>query len=234
VPVRPICELSVQGGTTHTLPLLSVEGLQRFVHDFGGGQSPLFLRLGGRYDSTMQPVTSRALLAEIERFLPMLADILVPTMVFQDVGEQELGTFYDLEGGTIAAESDAISLGLQAGGLFIRTNQLPPPAGFRSRPGLKAGLYESSFSRIWRTGDGFAGERTAEMPGGAVPVALPDLPLPSVTRWHFARTAGTPTVQQLHYREVGATLVFADLLHALISACNESIRLKNPLRIRKE
>jgi hypothetical protein len=73
------------------------------------------------------------------------------------------------------------------------------------------------------------------MGGSGAPVRLPDLPpLPPVTRWHYARVAGSPAVAVVQFTSTPAEEVFRDLLHALDAACVESLRLRRPLRIRTD
>lgn len=211
------------------LPLPLLEALQSAVSELGAETYPLFLRLGGTLKAQMQPVTSRALLAEVEQFSPLLTDLRVPCLLFRSANGSELGGIYgQVVGG------DGLLLAPTAEGIRLVVQQFPPPVGFRSRPAMGSGQYECYFEQIERSPSGDQGIRTAAMGGSGAPVPLPALPIPPVTRWDFARTAGKPAIGLVSSAAIPALEVYKDLLHGLASACTESLRLKVPLQMRRD
>jgi hypothetical protein len=223
--------VSINGGNTHTMRHARVRALQELVLTLGAEGSPLFLRLGGSRQQVLQPVSSRALLREVEAFLPRLRGFRIPGISLHDGEERSLGTVYPNSDGFPAGEGKSFSLWAASGGIRLTTTVLPPPAGFRSHGGLPRGVHECYFERLERTDADWKGYRAPEMRPGA-PVSLAEVPVPPPTRWDVARTAGAPDVRLLRYVEVPANEVFGDLLHVLESACLESLRLKQALTIR--
>lgn len=230
--MRPVCQLSVQGGTTHMLPKIPLTALQSVVEGLGADTYPLFLRLGGSPLTRMQPVTARALLREVEKFQEALRWRLIPGVQFRDAAGAELGSIYTKPESPVLTAADNLSLSVTSEGIRLLLKAFPPPVGFRSRPGLPPLHYECFFQEIRVKGADFVGVRTADMGGGEKPVALPPIPVPPVTRWDTSRVAGKPAVASLLYVETPAPEVYRDLLHAFVSACEESLRLKVPLVFR--
>jgi hypothetical protein len=228
---RPMI-LRIQGGNTHILPLNHLEALQEIVAGLGAEAYPLFLRVGGSLQAKLQPVTSRTLLAEIEHFLPRLAHVTVPCLMFRDAAGQELGGMHGRSADGTSVGSDTMMTPTESG-ICMLLRQFPPPVGFRSRPELPSGYYECYFRQITCSQSGCEGIRTEAMGGSGVPVLLPDLPLPPITRWDFARTSGKPSVALIEAVMNPVGEVYRDVLHALESACNDSLRLKAQLQIRK-
>jgi hypothetical protein len=230
----PKIHTTVPGANAHVLSMVELEALQAIVGELGAISYPLFLRLGAAKLSSLQPVTARAVLAEIERAMPHLAEELIPGVQFLGADGAELGAMFARAGDTPLAADPSSLLDATPDGLRMVVSYLPPPAGFRSRPGLAARQYECFFEEI-RLGDaGYVGIRTAAMGGAEYPVTLPPLPLPPVTQWDHARVSGRPIVDRLLFTRRPATEVYQTLLHGLISACNDSVRLKAPLQFRTE
>lgn len=232
--MRPSCHLAVTGANTHLIPRPHLEQLQALVTELGAARFPLFFRLGGQGLTRMQPITARSLLSEVEEFLARLADQTVPALLFADSQQRVLGGMLGRPDGARLAGSDLLAMAVTDEGIRLTLTQFPPPVGFRSGPGLKAGTYLCYFDQITRTPDGFAGLRTIAMGGSGAPVALPDLPLPPVTAWDFAAVAGKPSVAELRFMRMPVKDAYRDALHALVTATNDSIRLKVPLQIRFE
>lgn len=230
--MRLVCQLSVQGGTTHMLPKTPLTALQSVVEDLGADTYPLFLRLGGAPITRMQPVTARALLREVEKFREELRWRLIPGVQFRDAAGAELGSMYTVPGSPVLMTAEDLTLSVTSEGIRLLMKAFPPPVGFRSRPGLPPLHYECFFQEIQVSGADYVGIRTADMGGGDKPVTLPPIPLPPVTRWDTARVAGKPAVASLLYVETPAPEVYRDLLHAFVSACEDSLRLKVPLVFR--
>jgi hypothetical protein len=233
--MRQLFSLMVSGGTTHTLLLSHLESLQAIVAGLGAEAYPLVVRLGGSPKTQVQPVTSRALLAEVERFLPLLARVEMPCLVFRDADGEVLGGLYGPPEQRPGALIDQdMSLTPTTDGIRILLRQMPPPVGFRSSGDLPAGVYECYFRRVVQGPEGYVGIRTDAMGGSGAPVPLPDITLPPVTRWDFAHTHGKPVVAQVEWMNVPAPEAFKDVLHSLQSAFTESLRLKLPLRMRRD
>lgn len=230
----PKCQLSVPGGTAHTFSALQLEGLQFIVADLGAEGYPLFLRLGGTERWRMQPVTARALLREVEKFRRGLGLRLIPGLSFRDDQGEELGSMYARANDDPLGKNEKVSVTPTPSGIRLVAEGFPPPPGFRSRPGLPPLHYECYFAELRSEGQGWFGRRTAEMGGAETPVALPAVPLPPATQWDYSRVAGRPAIWSVVYVETPATEVFRDLLHALDTSCNESIRLKSPLEFRRD
>lgn len=229
--MRRTCQVTVRGGTAHTIPMNHVEALQSIVTELGADAFPLFLRLGA-VPISMQPVTARALLAEFEAFVPRLRSWVVPGLRFTGLNAEELGLIYARGQDDEVIRSAGATLGLSVEGIRLTVNQFPPPVGFRSNPHLPKGQYVCYFRQILLTRDGFVGLRTEAMGGSGAPVSLPDLAIPPVTKWDIARVAGKPAIASLDYVETPAPEVYKDLIHAFTAACDEALRLRVPLVVR--
>jgi len=212
------------------MPRMQLEALQQIVAELGSVTYPLFLRLGGSPTTTLQPVVARVLLKEIEKFTAALADQLIAGVRFFDDEGVELGGLYRSEMGA----SDTVRLEVTSEGISVVLSQFPPPVGFRSRPGLKAGQYECLFERITYNGKEYLGSRTAAMGGSGAAVPLPSLPLLPVTKWDFARVSGKPAVWSIVWVRTPAPDAYRDVVHVLSSACDESLRLKAPLKFQRD
>jgi hypothetical protein len=225
-------QLSVRGGTIHLLLLAHLEALQALVSELGAIDYPLFLRLGSTQLVRLQPVSARALLAEVDRFAELLVDSPVPGVSFRDAQGEELGTKFSGPAVDNLAANDTVAMGATHGGIRLVVGSFPPPAGFRSRSGLPPMHYECFFRQI-DYGDGaWYGLRMPTMGGADAPVQLPAIPLPPVTRWDTAHVAGQPAVASISFVQRQATEVYRDLLHSFRSACDESLRLKVPFEFR--
>lgn len=229
--MRRRCQFLVPGANTHLLQCEQVKALQEIVEGLGADTYPLFLRLGGA-NATLQPVTARTLLAEVEHFRPRLSMRLIPGIRLYGKDREELGSLFNRGENHVLAKSDAATLAITSEGIRVALRQFPPPVGFRSRPGLERGYYECFFKAIHHTPEGYLGERTEAMGGSGAPVALPELPVPPVTQWHHARVSGRPHVALLEYVEVPAPEVYRDVVHAVATACTDSLRLKVPMHVR--
>jgi hypothetical protein len=182
----------------------------------------------------MQPVTARALLAEIEKFSRHLQVRLVPGLSFVDEQGEQLGYMYSRPSKGDLVPGEKASLTPTPEGIRVTVQGFPPPAGFRSRPGMPPLHYECYFRELRANGAGWHGFRTEAMGGSGTPITLPYLPLPPATQWDMSRVAGRPAVSALVYVETPASEVYRDVLHAFESACNESLRLKAPFEFRLE
>jgi len=189
------------------------------------------LRLGGKYPVRMQPVVARALLAEWELARPNLERAELYGMRFLDPSGVELGGYFPSAQGLTFGTVDCL-VETTADGIRVATSQFPPPIGFRSGPRAERSRYECYFSRLEWTADGWIGYRTAEMGGSgqAVQVELP--PVPPATRWDFANTAGSPVVRTIETMQAPVLERLYDVVHALETACNDSLRYKRPLHFR--
>lgn len=230
----PKIHITVPGANAHVLSLTELEALQAIVAELGAISYPLFLRVGAAKLSNLQPVTARAILAEIERALPHLTEELIPGVQFLGADGAELGAMFARAGETPLAVDATSLLDATPDGLRMVVNYLPPPAGFRSRPGLASGHYECFFKEIRLGTAGYEGIRTVAMGGADYPVTLPSVPLPPVTKWDHARVSGRPIVARLLFARRPATEAYQTLLHGLMSACNDAVRLKVPLQFRNE
>lgn len=209
-----------------------VNRLQALIGEFGAETYPLFLRLGAIRRAELQPVTARSLLAEVEKFLPLMQGRRIPGVSFQDSQGRELGGIYGGADGTTIAATAASSLSVTHRGIRVVVQQFPPPVGFRSAPGLESGQYECYFVSLRHGPGATSGLRTPEMGGSGAPVTLPDLPpLPPATRWDFSWIAGQVDVAATEFTETPAEVAFRDVIHAITSACTESLRLRKALRI---
>jgi len=230
--MRSRCQVSVAGGNTHILAKDRLTALQSVVENLGAPDFPIFLRLGAVQRAALQPVTARALLAELELSARRMEGMLVPGVRFLNAAGEFLGAlFMRPDGGELAASPDC-SLAVTPRGIRIVVSAFPPPVGFRSDPGLERGRYACFFQRLSLAGGAWQGIRTEEMGGSGAPVALPKVPVPPATRWDLARVAGAADVTQVEYVETPVPEAFRDILHALESACADSLRLKRPLEIR--
>lgn len=232
--MAPKCHLSVPGGTVHLVSRTQLEALQSIVTDLGAATFPLFLRLGSTPRWRMQPITARGLLAEVEKFKPGLRLRLIPGLSFRDDQGAELGSMFARADEKPLVQSEKLTLTPTPDGIRMILQGFPPPAGFRSQPGLPPLHYECYFSELRADNPGWAGIRTADMGGSGAPVALPAVPLPPATQWDYSRVAGRPAVASVIYVEPQAGEAYRDLLHAVDSACNESLRLKAPLEFRRD
>jgi hypothetical protein len=223
--------LQVPGGNTYTLSLARVKSLQAVVAGLEAVAYPLFLRVGARPTAQLQPVTARTLLAEVERFAPLLNGLAISGIRFRDGAETVLGCIY------AGPEGDEVAPGLHTSpaGIRVVVAEFPPPVGFRSGPGMVAGRYECYFREIRRDPDGrWLGFRTAAMGGSGAPVELPGLAIPPATRWDIAAVSGKPNVVALESVETPAAEVFRDIIHGFVTASTESLRLRVPLEIRRD
>lgn len=233
--MRQVLTLAVQGGTTHIVPMHLLGALQALVCEFGSEAYPLFLRLGAVRRAEFQPVTARALLAEIEKFLPLIHTRRIPGITFQDTQQREVGSIYGGSEERVILSSDQVLLSISGKGIRVLLRRFPPPVGFRSNPHLESGWFECYFQSLRHGPEGTAGLRTPAMGGSGAPVPLDGLPtLPPATRWDFARVAGTVEVTSTKFTETPAEEAYRDLLHAITAACNESLRLRRVLRIGRD
>jgi hypothetical protein len=126
----------VPGGTAHILSVTQLTALQAIVEDLGAEGYPLFLRLGGTPRARMQPVTARALLAEIEKFSGHLRGRLIPGLSFVDEQGEQLGYMYSRPSKGDLVQGEKVSLTPTPEGIRVTVQGFPPPPGFRSRPGM--------------------------------------------------------------------------------------------------
>lgn len=232
--MQPSLTFAVEGGYPRTAPRHLIRALQTTVEAFGAEGYPLFLRLGGHGQARLMPVTARALLAESERFAGVLESVTTPGIGFLDLAGTELGRVYARADGRTLARSGHLLLSVTDQGLRLVTTEFPPPAGFRSGKNCASGEYECFFVSFQATESGWTGRRTSAMRGSGAPVLLAALPVPNVTHWDQSRVAGRPEVARLEFLETPAPEAFRDVIHALQSACMDSIRLKQPLYIASE
>jgi hypothetical protein len=153
----------------------------------------------------MQPITARNLLAEVEKFRRMLDLRLIPGVSFRDEQGAELGSMFMRADERPLVEADKLSVAPTPEGIRVVLGGFPPPAGFRSRPGLPPVHYECYFSELRTSQEGWVGLRTPDMGGSGAPVALPAIPLPPATQWDYSRVAGRPVVGSVVYVEPPAT-----------------------------
>lgn len=227
--------LRVQDGTIHTVPMDHLGRLQELVGELGEATYPLVLRLGAMARLDMQPVTARALLAEVEKFLPLIGGHNLAGVLFCSVDGSELGGYYGGIGETLIAEAEDCRLSVTAEGIRLAVRQFPPPVGFRSHPEMATGWYECYFASLDHSPQGTTGVRMPSMGGSGAPVQLTLVPaLPPVTRWHYAHVAGQPVVAATRMTSAPAKDVFRDVIHAITAACTEALRLHRPLRIVRE
>jgi hypothetical protein len=228
------CLLTVSGGNIHIIPMHRLLALQAIVAELGAASFPLFLRLASTQLLRLQPVTARTLLAEVEAFMPRLKEVEASGMAFLSATGNELGRIYArAEGEPILREGDS-SVGITPDGIRMVLTELPPPVGFRTAAGMPRGHFECYFERLERTSGGWQGVRTQTMGGSGAPVSLPAITLPPVTRWDSSWVSGAPVVNTANFFKAPSSEVFQDELHALETACNDSLRLKHPLHIRRE
>lgn len=249
--------LSVSGGSTQTLVARRFMAMQSVVGEVGADKAPLFLRLGRAGGSRHQPVSVATLLKELPHIQELLRYFLVTGAEFADANGDLLGTIWGFGDGLVAdgtapasgaGSGKVVRRGTKAAiahavgalgptlhstpdGLALTVAELPPPVGFRSESGLEPGQFRCYFRELQVTPEGWLGYRTEEMGGSGQPVKVPAVALPSVTRWDFSRTAGSPQVALIRFVERQAVDVFADELHALEAAGNECLRLKRPLHV---
>ncbi|WP_374712533.1 hypothetical protein [Symbiobacterium terraclitae] len=223
--------LEAAGGTRHVVPLAHLVRMQDAIEILGADPYPLLMRLGAVRTAELQPVVAGSLLREVERVTPRLGQLPVPTLTFLDGAGAPMGAFYGGPDETEIARTDDGVVSLTAEGIRIALRRFPPPVGFRSDPGVARGWYVCCFSSLAFGPEGAQGRRTPGMGGSGAPVALPGLPpLPPVTRWHQASVAGSPAVASAVFATTPAAEVFRDLLHAITAACQEALRLRQPLR----
>lgn len=230
----PRYRIVVRGGTTFPVSTIHMEALQEVVTLTGADTSPLFIRLFATQEIRMQPVTARALLAEIEAFTPKLEPWRIPGIAFRNDAGEELGRMYTRGTGKPLIKTDRLTLLPTYEGIHLLVKQFPPPVGFRSRPDLPAGFYECYFRRLLAADDQMRGERTEEMGGSGSLVALPEIKFPPATQWDYSRVAGRPHIAEAVFIETPALTVYQDVLHAVSTACLESLRLKAPVTFIKE
>lgn len=231
--MRPLCLLSVPGGNLHTIPMHRLHALQSIVSDVGAERSPLFLRMAATPLARIQPVTARALLAEIEAFGPRLTEIDSAGIVFLDARANELGRIY-ARANDEPITADPVQVSVTDQGIRLVVADFPPPVGFRSAPGMAPGHYECYFTELLHGSTGWTGVRTEAMGGSGSPVPLPALALPPVTRWDYSRVAGAPEVRGARFFRIPASDAFHEVVHAVEAACTESLRLKQPLQIKRD
>lgn len=229
--LRQTLQLSVPGGTTHIIPLARLHALQSLVGALGAQTYPLFLRTGATQAVQMQPVTARSLLAEVEKFIPLLAHSRLPALAFFNRDGEEIGSLYGSPEQMVVARDERTTVAIAPQGIRVVVRRFPPPVGFRSAPGLPSGEYECYFQVLQHGPEGTTGLRTPAMGGTGTPVPLELPPMPPPARWDTARVATPETVSATEFAERPAEEVFRDLWHALTSACTESLRLKRPLQI---
>lgn len=225
--------LSVAGGSTHTLDRRRFLAMQAVVGDVGADKAPLFLRLGRAGGSRHQPISVATLLKELPHIKELLRYFLITGAEFLDAHGELLGTVWGFGDGLVAGGAVAQGPTLHAtpDGLALTVAELPPPVGFRSETGLAPGHFRCYFRMLERTPQGWLGHRTEEMGGSGQPVKVPSLALPSPARWDSSRASGNPDVALIRFVERQAVDVFADELHALEAAGNESLRHKRPLHV---
>ena len=230
--MRPKCHLIVAGASTHIIPMTHLAQLQALIGELGAANYPLLLRLGSRGLLKLQPVTARAVLSELEVALSHLRGVTVPVLLFGGESGQVLGGMLSHPSGEDLFRNETIAVTVTEDGISLTVTQFPPPVGFRSAPGLKAGTYLCFFDQITRTRDGFMGMRTAAMGGSGAPVSLPEVPIPPVTAWDFAGVAGKPVVAELRFMRMPVADAFRDVIHALVTATNDSLRLRAQFQVR--
>lgn len=209
-----------------------LHSLQSLIGEFGADTYPLFLRMGAVRALELHPVAARTLLAEVEKFQPLLQGQSIPGISFQDAQGRYLGAIY---GETPVAHTDESSIAVTPEGIRITLKQLPPPVGFRSDPSLESGWFACYFTSLQFTPEGAVGRRTAAMGGSGAPVSLPGLAaLPPATRWHESKVSGKVSLGSVTFAETPAEEVFRDILHTFTAASTEALRLKRPLRILRE
>lgn len=233
--MRPVCHLAVEGADPHHLLLERLESLQELVTDLGAQAYPLFLRLGSGAQGVVQPVVSGELLAEVRTFSRLLQDSTIPCLIFQDEDGTLLGGLYAApERRYQPTPKGTIRIAPAAEGIRAEAALFPPPVGFRSREGLDSGRYECYFQYIEWHENAYRGWRTPAMGGSKAPVPLPDLRLPPATRWDFAHSHGKPKVARVELAQVPFPEAFQEILHAVTTACEDSLRLKVPLEISRD
>jgi len=226
--LHPNCHFAVHGSNDYVVPLNHLELLQHIVAETGTTLFPLLLRLGGKYPVRMQPVVARALLAEWEIAQANLVNSRICALYFRDANGSKLGGFFPTDNSPTFGTAERL-VQSTAEGVRVSVRQLPPPIGFRSGPRMGRGWYECYFRRLERQGENWIGYRTAEMGGSGEPVTVKLPPVPPVTRWDFARTAGTPEVTTIEGTSTPVLELLSNVVHALETSCNDSLRLKRPL-----
>jgi len=229
--MRPFCHLTVEGADPRHLALDRLEALEELVRDLGAEAYPFFLRIAASLRGSLQPVACRSLLQELLSLTERMQAITVPCLLFRGRDGALLGGMYapPSRSPQVVAPRGVIRIFPTPDGIRAVAAQLPPPVGFRSTEGLASGHYECYVERIERRDDGYLGWRTKAMGGSGAPVALPGLHLPPVTQWDFAHVHGKPAVARVDLATIPFAEAFADVLHGLRSACEDSLRLKMPL-----
>lgn len=227
--------LTVKGANPHHLAVHRLEALQELVTDLGAEAFPLFLKLASGARRSVQPVVSGALLAEVDTFAARLEQSTVPCLYFRNQQGALMGGLYapPAQQRRQAPRGEVLLEPTEAG-IRAEAALFPPPVGFRSRPGLPTGHYECFFQRIeWQNGQPL-GWRTMAMSGSGAPVPLSELRLPPATQWDFAYVSGKPAVAMVEVAMVPFSTAFEETLHGIRSACEDSLRLREPMELYRD
>jgi len=224
--------LTVKGANPHHLAAHRVEALHELVAELGAEAFPLFLKLSTGARRSFQPVVCGALLTEVNTFAVRLQENTVPCLYFRDKNGTLMGGVYALPAQRRPrALRGEIVLEPTEEGIRAEAALFPPPVGFRSRTGLPSGHYECFFARIEWQGGRPVGWRIPAMGGSGAPVPLAELRLPPATRWDFAHVSGRPPVASIELAMVPVPAAFEEVLHGIRSACEDSLRLQEPLEL---
>lgn len=232
--MRRTCTLAVPGGNTYLILASHLEALQHQGAALGNTLVPILLRLGMPGAVTLQPVTARHLLAEIDGLVERAEDQHFPAVHFLNREQSRLGELTAWVEEPAICEDETTRLFIGESAIRVVVRGFPPPVGFRTGLGLVSGEHECYFTQIRRHGEGWVGERTAQMGGTGAPVPLSLPPLPPPSRWDFAKVASGEGVWAVRHVLTPVPVALADLIHAVRSACTESLRLRHPLRITVE
>lgn len=227
--------LTVKGANPHHLAVHRLEALQELVAELGAEAFPLFLKLAAGARRSFQPVVCSALLSEVNAFTARLQQNTVPCLYFRDRQGWLMGGLYAPPAQQRPkAERGVILLEPTEEGIRAEAAVFPPPVGFRSRAGLPSGHYECFFQRIEWQGGRPLGWRTPAMRGSGAPVPLVELRLPPVTQWDFAHVSGKPPVALVEVAMVPVPAAFQEILHGVRSACEDSLRLQEPMELYRD
>lgn len=229
--MRRTCTLTVPGGNTYLILGSHLEALQHQGASLGNTLVPILLRLGMPGTVTLQPVTARQLLAEIDGLAERSRNDHFPAVQFLDHQQTRLGEMVAWTAETTICNDKTTRLLISEQGIRVIVQDFPPPVGFRTGPGLARGEHECYFTQLRRQGDGWLGERTGEMGGTGAPVPLTLPPLPPPSRWDFARVVTGEVLWSIRHVPSPVPEALSDLIHAMGSACTDSLRLRHPLRI---